>query len=652
MSADDKKSISSASSSSSSQAAALNVIRFNAIDEVLFAMLYTFHKEPRNGQFFYVFEACIVAFQSMAVSFRRLGWPLRSDILEIINDIFRYIGFSIAWRSEILLILLTIVLGVLTLVLMVGVAICTMLNKRGSTAVPVFAKIINVGVVMLSGIFYTPCVSVFIGSTQCYTITSDPESAATISCGTAMRLLFLIIGLLFLVILVPFTFLIRLFIFSHNHKKEGIFTMQTGVFFTVLQIGSTLMQIIGLVLRTEKLIIALMGTFVYGITVLYLLILQPYFHPLGNTVWSSLITIVFTCYFIGIPVSILDTSKIWVIVIVWSLFIPAVIGLPILIGWMTYKRGRSLWAVREDEDISSLLSKEDSYLMQNQQLNQNQKKFNAAIPQPKLQLMMPQNKMKMGEALRSSKQNIPNIVERWMVYAMTHDLERESSSKSGSNSVGVAFRLRFDKGTKAHEFSKAYLTQSYSQLTRDHVDLERIMTFFDKAITYERESRQILEDLMKQYPGDDDNALQMFNEATAIEEDNAQQDGTKSGEQKEKMSIGARSQSGQSSGQKSGSQGTKKRKKKRQSKAQQVISTKNSENLIPGFLQIVIGCMIMVISVLIISFILSINDTNNCKITVQSMNDCSSMMVTSISIFLYVEFLELRYRAINDPLYV
>ncbi|KAA6401034.1 MAG: putative hydrolase, TatD family protein [Streblomastix strix] len=59
-------------SSTASQAAELNVIRFNAFDEMnvilfvnnifsylifcsLFAMLYTFHKEPRLGQLFYIF---------------------------------------------------------------------------------------------------------------------------------------------------------------------------------------------------------------------------------------------------------------------------------------------------------------------------------------------------------------------------------------------------------------------------------------------------------------------------------------------------------------------------------------------------------------------------------------------------------------------
>ncbi|KAA6383564.1 MAG: hypothetical protein EZS28_020907 [Streblomastix strix] len=295
---EDKKSI--ASSQSSSSAAALNVIRFNAFDE-----------EPRLGQLFYIFEACVIAFQNMAVSFRRLNWPLPSNILELINDVFRYVGFSIVWSNEMLLVLVTIVLGVITVILMVGVVICTILNEKGSSAVPILAKIINIAVVMLSGIFYTPCVSVFIGSTQCYTVTSDPLSIPTIGCGTTMRHLMLVIGLIFLIVLVPFTLLIRLFIFSHNHKKEGIFTLQTGAFFTLLLIGSTLMQIIGLILRTQKLLIAILGTIIYGITVLYTLLLQPYFHPLGNTIWSSLITIVFICYFIGIPVAILDTSQIW-----------------------------------------------------------------------------------------------------------------------------------------------------------------------------------------------------------------------------------------------------------------------------------------------------------------------------------------------------
>ncbi|KAA6316043.1 MAG: hypothetical protein EZS28_055319, partial [Streblomastix strix] len=93
--------------------------------------------------------------------------------------------------------------------------------------------------------------------------------------------------------------------------KTDLYLRSHYPFFTLLLIGSTLMQIIGLLLRTQKLLIAILGTIIYGITVLYTLLLQPYFHPLGNTIWSSLITIVFTCYFIGIPVAILDTSKIW-----------------------------------------------------------------------------------------------------------------------------------------------------------------------------------------------------------------------------------------------------------------------------------------------------------------------------------------------------
>ncbi|KAA6382622.1 MAG: hypothetical protein EZS28_021851, partial [Streblomastix strix] len=721
--------------------------------------------------------------------------------------------------------------------------------------------------------------------------------------GTAMRLLFLIIGLIFLVVLVPFTFLIRLFIFSHNHKKGGIFSLQTGVYFTELQVVSTILQIIGLLLRTQKLLIAILGTFIYGITVLYTLLLQPYFHPLGNTVWSSLITIVFTCYFIGIPVAVLDTTKVWVTVIVWILFIPAVIGLPILTGWMTYKRGRSLWAVREDEDITGLVNNADTILLQKQSprnqysyqqpqqqqlqqqqsnsitqqgpniqlqpmqaqfsastgttqssqlhsneigqmynnlqtqpptgilnpqaqivrtdgtesapvidksfsprngisvgkplslllhnqndittvpdyqsvsapdvkpktisfltsvpnnvsqsqvndrqqtaklqsgfaqsqksnVNNNTKQTNKKQKEPKVLKKAPKlrkyksvfavenaikflckkemrkksdaivlaeqiiaqgqkkfgtdshlwvtialyhksftkNNMKLGEALRSTKQNIPSILDRWIVYALTHDLERENSQKGGSSSVGVAFRLRFDKGTKEHELSKAYLSQAYSLLTRDHLDLERIMMFLDKAITHERESRIILEDLMKQYPGsvqvlralgallrdiyrDDETALSMFNEATAIEEDAAQSEGKTEDKQsvrdKDKMSNAGRSQTKMSSGGKSsGSSGTRKRRKRRSQKGNLQIAQQNQKDLIPGFIQIVVICMFIVIAVVIVVFILTLIGFSDCKTTVQAINTCQSMMVDFIDIYLFSKYLALRHECINDP---
>ncbi|KAA6370157.1 MAG: hypothetical protein EZS28_034316, partial [Streblomastix strix] len=280
------------------------------------------------------------------------------------------------------------------------------------------------------------------------------------------------------------------------------------------------------------------------------------------------------------------------------------------------------------------------------------------------------NNMKLGEALRSTKQNIPSIIDRWIVYALTHDLERENSQKGGSSSIGVAFRLRFDKGTKEHELSKAYLSQAYALLTREHLDLERIMMFLDKAIQHEREGRLILEELMKQYPGsvqllralgallrdiyrDDETALSMFNEATAIEEDAAQSEGKTEDKQslrdKDKMSNAGRSQTKMSSGGKSsGSSGTRKRRKRRQRGNLQIV-TANQENLIPGFIQIVVGCMIIVIAVLIVTFILATITFSDCETTVVSINSCTTLMIDFIDIYLYSKYLGLRYDCDADP---
>jgi hypothetical protein len=98
------------------------------------------------------------------VSFRRIAWPLPDKAFAMIVDVFRYVTFTIAYRNDMMMTMLTIVLGVITLALLTGVIICTLLNQHGSTAIPIFAKIVNIGVVLLSGIFYIPAISVFIGS--------------------------------------------------------------------------------------------------------------------------------------------------------------------------------------------------------------------------------------------------------------------------------------------------------------------------------------------------------------------------------------------------------------------------------------------------------------------------------------------------------
>ncbi|KAA6386824.1 MAG: hypothetical protein EZS28_017647 [Streblomastix strix] len=339
----------------------------------------------------------------MAASFCWLNWPLHGPAYKTVSENFQYVGFSIIWFDNTMLFAITIIMGVLIIALMVGVTICTLLNKRVLSAPPIFSKIVNIGVVLMSGIFYIPCVNVFIGSLMCYTVAKDPLSAATITCGNVMRHLILRVGLFFLVVAISFTIIIRLFIFSHDHKKGGIFTLQTGLFFTILQIGSTVVQIIGLDLRIQKMIIALVGTIIYAAIVLYPLILQLYFNPQGNTIWSLVMTTTFVFYFIGIICTILDTDKVWVLATVWILFIILFILLPILVGYLTYKRGISLWAMREDQEVPQTSDKFDALLLQqdilmdfalvNQQLQQNKKQ------NQNLQIFFPEQKFLRSTAI-------------------------------------------------------------------------------------------------------------------------------------------------------------------------------------------------------------------------------------------------------------
>ncbi|KAA6363998.1 MAG: hypothetical protein EZS28_040475, partial [Streblomastix strix] len=222
------------------------------------------------------------------------------------------------------------------------------------------------------------------------------------------------------------------------------------------------------------------------------------------------------------------------------------------------------------------------------------------------------NNIRLSDALRNVKQNLPNILERWMVFAMMHDMEDKQSKGSGSNQLGVTFRIRFSKATKEHELSKAFLSQAYMSLSRENMDLEQIMSLIDKAILHERDSREIYEELMKLHPNsisilrgfgallrdiyrDDETALLMFNQATSIEEDNAMITVDNAGDGQSQMQKSIHSQHPGSIASKSGksinstSNQKKKKKKKSSNKSSLAIDlSEDKSNLIPGFLQLIL----------------------------------------------------------------
>ncbi|KAA6367662.1 MAG: hypothetical protein EZS28_036811 [Streblomastix strix] len=253
------------------------------------------------------------------------------------------------------------------------------------------------------------------------------------------------------------------------------------------------------------------------------------------------------------------------------------------------------------------------------------------------------------------------------------DLENKQSQGSGSNQLGVTFRIRFAKATKEHELSKAYLSQAYMHLTRENMDLERIMSLLDKAILHERESREIFEELMKLHPNsttllrgfgallrdiyrDDETALLMFNQATSIEEDNANisNDSGKDDQSQQKKSIQSSNHPGSNASKREDGKSfatSKKKKKKHSNKSTLTIDlSENKSNLIPGFLQLILLCMTIISICLLISFIFVITSFTSCKKTVISVNDCTQLIVQNYDVFLFSKYFQLRENELDGKI--
>ncbi|KAA6385156.1 MAG: hypothetical protein EZS28_019315 [Streblomastix strix] len=147
--------------------------------------------------------------------------------------------------------------------------------------------------------------------------------------------------------------------------------------------------------------------------------------------------------------------------------------------------------------------------------------------------------------LRNARRTNPNIIERWIVYALLHEIEVKDGSnnqqgvqiqnKEGGQD-GVTYSLRFNEATRYYSYSKAYLTQAFIMLARDNPDLNKIMMYIDYAIVNEKLSKEIFEDLLRRHSNsvqllraygfllrdiyrEDEMALQLINQANDIEMD-------------------------------------------------------------------------------------------------------------------------------------
>ncbi|KAK2953394.1 hypothetical protein BLNAU_11680 [Blattamonas nauphoetae] len=219
------------------------------------------------------------------------------------------------------------------------------------------------------------------------------------------------------------------------------------------------------------------------------------------------------------------------------------------------------------------------------------------------------SQMKMGDCLRTTNQCVPSLHERWVVFALMRDMERKTSAQGGQNSQGVSFKLIFAKATKAHDMSRTYLQQAYLLLSKENMDLDRIMLFLDKAIGFERDSRDVYQLLLRQYPNsaqvirgygallrdiyrDDDTTMLMFTEANIIEED------TTLTETMSRVSGGSKLSSiaGRSSGQ-------QKKKKNRNDSGATLQLDEDKTALLPLFIHIVIMSGIVIVGTMVAMFL-------------------------------------------------
>ncbi|KAK2960702.1 hypothetical protein BLNAU_4357 [Blattamonas nauphoetae] len=205
------------------------------------------------------------------------------------------------------------------------------------------------------------------------------------------------------------------------------------------------------------------------------------------------------------------------------------------------------------------------------------------------------SQMKMGDCLRTTNQCVPSLHERWVVFALMRDMERKTSAQGGQNS----------QATKAHDMSRTYLQQAYLLLSKENMDLDRIMLFLDKAIGFERDSRDVYQLLLRQYPNsaqvirgygallrdiyrDDDTTMLMFTEANIIEED------TTLTETMSRVSGGSKLSSiaGRSSGQ-------QKKKKNRNDSGATLQLDEDKTALLPLFIHIVIMSGIVIVGTMV-----------------------------------------------------
>jgi hypothetical protein len=288
---------------------------------------------------------------SIGISIHFQNWPLPQFFKSLIHEFFEWADFSISWRFNSFIMVLFVIVTVFLISVITIILILTFLNKNQKHIYRFITKIAVVSADLLAFVFVYPMTNVFLGVLMCYTSDSPYEYGKSNIKYESVFIGLLIVGLLAFVFHFILALVIRFFIFDMNCKSRGLFPAQNGIFEGVQCILITGVIIISIVFRMNPLLIGIIGSVVFLALAIYPLYFQPYFNPKGNAITACIFTITFVFHIFGIISIVIDINRVWPAIVFWIAFVLALIFLPIIAGYFTYRYSKSRWAMYPNEMV-------------------------------------------------------------------------------------------------------------------------------------------------------------------------------------------------------------------------------------------------------------------------------------------------------------
>ncbi|KAK2943285.1 hypothetical protein BLNAU_21809 [Blattamonas nauphoetae] len=366
---EDQKSVARSVSSLSTAANALTVVRFNPIDELLFASVYTLHKERPMSNLFYFIWLGLTFFNLSGIAVVWGKFPFHKNIVSVGHGIFQYLDFSISWSHDLFLLVMTIIFGTFTLAALILVILSTILVKTEKQVPSKLSALIRYVSMLMAYPFFMPSINVFVGGLNCL----RGDGLVAMACDDGMKWLNLVLGLVMLVFLVLFGLLIRFFVFPFNSRKDGLFASQTGIFNTFVLLVSVVMPFLVVFLKSTPQYVCIAGLVLSLGLFLYAFFLLPFYSAVSNAVSAAVFADVAVFYIFGLIWSFVGNSITWLNAVLWVVWGFAFLGVPVGVFFGTRAYARAQWATRPGEPLPYVHKKETAEapaILSGQMMNQ------------------------------------------------------------------------------------------------------------------------------------------------------------------------------------------------------------------------------------------------------------------------------------------